>query len=44
MLLSENEIVHFDIKPDNILFDKNSSSPFKLIDFGSATSFKKQAG
>ena len=37
--LRNNDIIHFDIKPENIIIDKNDNytlSKFKLCDFGSA--------
>ena len=35
--MHENNIVHLDIKPENILFETKSSPNVKLVDFGLAT-------
>ena len=34
-------IVHRDIKPENILIDKEADNILKIIDFGTATEYKK---
>ena len=34
--LKQNKIIHGDIKPVNIMYDKNNDK-YKIIDFGSAT-------
>lgn len=40
----ENEITHRDLKPENFMFkDKSKDSALKLIDFGYARKFQKQA-
>lgn len=40
--LHESGVMHRDLKPDNILFEDNSSnSRLKIIDFGASKSFKK---
>ena len=34
--MHENNIVHLDIKPENIMFEKKTSQSLKLVDFGLA--------
>lgn len=37
------DIIHGDLKPENIIFkDTQSSSPLKIIDFGSSSIYKKK--
>ena len=39
--LKENKIIHGDIKPGNIIYDKKSNN-YKIIDFGSAAFVNEQ--
>jgi len=42
--MHEKNIVHLDLKPDNIIFaSKDDDSPVKLIDFGMAKMIPKLA-
>ncbi len=34
--MHENNVVHLDIKPENIMFEKKTSQNLKLVDFGLA--------
>ena len=36
-------IVHRDLKPENILIDKEQDNILKLIDFGTASKYKKES-
>ena len=40
--MKENEIIHCDIKPENILLRRPNKSGIKIIDFGSGTFENKQ--
>jgi len=35
--MKEHDIIHCDMKPENILLRKNNKSGIKVIDFGSGT-------